>query len=91
MTVLLPYDKGSLMNMVHERCQVMREQYDQDGLVVTVKADARMASTLAPYELDDEDLSILGFDEEPEDASDEVLDGAPDEDASEKNVDEQDD
>lgn len=91
MTVLLPYDKGSLMNMVHERCQVMREQYDQDGLVVTVKADARMASTLAPYELDDEDLSILGFDEEPEDASDEVLDGAPDEDASDKNVDEQDD
>ncbi|MBM6775281.1 GTPase HflX [Olsenella profusa] len=48
-TVLVPYEKGLLMKMVHERCQVMRERYVQEGLLATVKADERMARTLAPY------------------------------------------
>ncbi|WP_455137160.1 GTPase HflX [Thermophilibacter sp.] len=60
MTVLVPYEKGLLMKMVHERCQVMRERYVQRGLLATVRADERMAATLAPYEADgepgDEDL-----------------------------------
>ena len=41
------------MKMVHERCQVMRETYVQEGLLATVKADARMASTLEPYRVED--------------------------------------
>ena len=49
MTVLVPYEKGLLQKMVHERCQVIRSTYEQDGLLATVKADARMAHTLAPY------------------------------------------
>lgn len=59
-TVLVPYEKGLLMKMVHERCQVMRESYVQNGLLATVKADARMARTLAPYEVS-EDVSAEGF------------------------------
>ncbi|MDM8271010.1 GTPase HflX [Thermophilibacter provencensis] len=54
LTALVPYDKGLLMKMVHERCQVMRERYVQDGLLATVKADARMAATLEPYRCDAE-------------------------------------
>ena len=50
LTVCVPYSKGMLIKMVHERCQVVREQYVQEGLLVTVKAGAHMASTLAPYE-----------------------------------------
>ena len=53
MSVLVPYEKGLLMKMVHERCQVMRETYVQEGLLATVKADARMASTLEPYRVDE--------------------------------------
>jgi GTP-binding protein HflX len=49
MTVSIPFDKGLLLKMVHERCQVIRERYVQEGLVATVKADERMAQTLAPY------------------------------------------
>ena len=56
LTVLVPYEKGLLMKMVHERCQVMRESYVQEGLLATVRADARMAATLAPY-VTDEDAS----------------------------------
>ena len=54
MTVLVPYEKGLLLKMVHERCQVMRERYVQGGLLATVKASARMSATLAPYEIDEE-------------------------------------
>ena len=54
MTVLVPYEKGLLMKMVHERCQVMRESYVQDGLLATVRADARIASTLAPYAVEED-------------------------------------
>ena len=36
MTVLVPYEKGLLMKMVHERCQVIRESYVQGGLLATV-------------------------------------------------------
>ena len=54
LTVLVPYEKGLLMKMVHERCQVMRETYVQGGLLATVRADARMAATLRPYETPEE-------------------------------------
>lgn len=57
MTVLVPYEKGLLLKMVHERCQVMRERYVQGGLLATVKASARMRATLAPYEVDEEALA----------------------------------
>ena len=53
MTVLIPYDKGLLMRMVHERCQVMRERYEQGGLLATVKASGRMSATLEPYRHED--------------------------------------
>lgn len=60
MTVLVPYEKGLLLKMVHERCQVMRERYVQGGLLATVKASARMSATLAPYEVDEDGLEVLG-------------------------------
>jgi len=53
MTVIVPYDKGILMKMVHERCQVIREEYVQDGLKATVRASARMHDFLAPYEVEE--------------------------------------
>lgn len=54
MTVLVPYDKGMLIKMIHERCQMIREEYGQDGLVTTIRAARRMSEYLAPYRLDDE-------------------------------------
>lgn len=51
MTVLVPYDKGILIRMVHERCQIIREEYVQDGLKATIRASERMSEYLAPYEI----------------------------------------
>ena len=58
MSVLVPYGKGLLLKMLHERCQVMRERYVQDGLFATVKADERMALTLEPYRVSEDDERI---------------------------------
>lgn len=53
LTALVPYEKGLLIKMVHERCQVIREQYVEEGLLVTCKAAERMAKTLEPYRQND--------------------------------------
>jgi GTP-binding protein HflX len=55
MTVCIPYDKGMLMRMVHERCQIIRERYTQEGQLATVKASQRMAATLEPYRIEDDE------------------------------------
>ena len=52
-TVLVPYDKGKLVKMVHERCQVIREEYVQEGLLATIRADVHMHDYLAPYTIND--------------------------------------
>lgn len=48
-TALIPFDEGRLVKLVHERCQVIRESYVQEGLLVTVKASEAMARSLEPY------------------------------------------
>lgn len=58
-TVLVPFSKGILMKMVHERCQALREVYTEQGLLATVSASERMRSTLAPYVVPDEALSDM--------------------------------
>lgn len=49
-TVLVPYEKGMLIKMVHERCQVIHEEYVQEGLRATIRASKRMHDFLEPYE-----------------------------------------
>ena len=51
MTVLLPFEKGALVKMMHERCQVIHEEYVQEGLMATIHASKRMKDYLAPYEM----------------------------------------
>jgi len=54
-TVIVPYGKGMLIKMLHERCQVIREEYVQGGLKATVRASKRMHDFLEPYCVEDED------------------------------------
>ena len=48
-TVIVPFSKGMLIKMIHERCQVIREEYVQEGLSATIRASERMREYLAPY------------------------------------------
>lgn len=56
LSALIPYSKGLLMKMAHERCRVVHERYVDGGLLVTLNADKRMAATLAPYRVEDQGL-----------------------------------
>ena len=49
LTVRIPYSKGFLMKMAHERCRVIRETYENEGLLITVSASKRMQAMLLPY------------------------------------------
>lgn len=53
-TALIPYSKGLLLKICHERCQVIRERYVDGGLLATLKASERMRATLEPYRVDDD-------------------------------------
>jgi GTP-binding protein HflX len=48
-SVLIPYENGMLINMVHESCQVLNERYEQKGVFATIKASSRMATLLKSY------------------------------------------
>ena len=52
-TVVVPYEKGMLIKMLHERCQVIREEYVQGGLKATVRASQRMHDFLELYRIED--------------------------------------
>lgn len=51
LTVLIPFGEGKLMQMVHERCRVIREEYTADGLMATIRAGKHMQSALEPYRM----------------------------------------
>lgn len=52
MTVEVPYEKGILMSMLHERCQILHEEYHEGGLRATAKVPERLAGTFEPYRLE---------------------------------------
>ncbi len=54
LTALVPYSKGMLIKMVHERCQVIRERYVAEGLLVTARVPARLAETLRAWSAPDD-------------------------------------
>ncbi len=58
MSVLIPYDKGMLIRMVHERCQMISERYEDGGLLATLRASERMSMTLEPYRVEPEESDL---------------------------------
>ena len=52
MTVLIPFDEGSLVRLIHERSHVIREDYEERGTLITLRADERMRLTLERYRVE---------------------------------------
>ncbi len=48
-TVCVPYDRGKMVQMIHERCRIIHEEYGADGYVATVRANPQMDAMLRPY------------------------------------------
>lgn len=49
LTARIPYAKGLLTKAVHEQGQIVRESYEEDGLLITARVPERLAAHLAPY------------------------------------------
>ncbi|ACV22114.1 GTP-binding protein HflX [Slackia heliotrinireducens] len=49
MDVLVPYSKGSVVSLVHERCTVLAESYGEDGTRLTLRAPRDLIALLGQY------------------------------------------
>jgi len=49
MTVLIPYTRGDLIALAHERAQIVTERHHADGTRLIVKVPTGLAETFAPF------------------------------------------
>ena len=47
--VLIPYNKGNLVSIAHERCRVLTENHTETGTHLTILAPPAFANDFAPY------------------------------------------
>ena len=47
--VLIPYNKGNLVSIAHERCRVLTEDHTETGTHLTILAPPAFANDFAPY------------------------------------------
>ena len=52
LSALIPYGEASLAHLIHESCQIIRESYEAEGLLVTLRAPRRLAASLERYRVD---------------------------------------
>jgi len=50
-TVRIPYDASALINRIHEEAAVLREDYREEGAVITAMVPERLRERLRPYRL----------------------------------------
>ncbi len=49
MDVLIPYTKGQLVSLAHERCHIVSESHEEQGTRIIMRVGASYASTFEPY------------------------------------------
>lgn len=50
--LVIPYNRGDLVSLAHERCRIVSEDYSEEGTCLTVQAPADCAGLLEPYSID---------------------------------------
>jgi len=53
MTVLIPYTRGDLIAVAHERAQIVTERHSEEGTSLILKAPSGLVATFRPYLIDD--------------------------------------
>ena len=53
--VLIPYSRGDLSSLAHERCRIVSEEFTAEGTKMTLCVGAQLASRFAGYEIEPED------------------------------------
>lgn len=52
MNVLLPFERGDLVSIAHERCQILAERYDEHGAVIEMLVPKSYIGVFAAFEVD---------------------------------------
>lgn len=52
MEVLIPYEKGSVVSLVHERCRIIGEEHTESGTRLSLFAPAAYVAQLAPFRIE---------------------------------------
>lgn len=50
MEVLIPYDKGDLVSLAHQRCTILNEDYTPEGTHLVLRVNAQMAPRFEAYQ-----------------------------------------
>ena len=53
MEVLVPYSRGDVVSIAHERCSVLAESYDERGTALTVRVSSDLTALFEGYALSD--------------------------------------
>ena len=56
-TVLIPYDKGSILERLHRESVILEEKYTDTGIRLVVSADEKTARLIGPYEIQEEEAT----------------------------------
>ena len=55
LTVRIPYDRGDLVSLAHQRCFISREAYEPDGTVIQMRVPSTFAPTFKPFVVEEDD------------------------------------
>lgn len=55
LTVRIPYDRGDLVSLAHQRCFISREAYEPNGTVIQMRVPSAFAPTFKPFVVEVED------------------------------------
>ena len=47
--LLIPFDRGDLVSLAHQRCAILNEEYLATGTRLTVRAGSQAAAKLKPF------------------------------------------
>ena len=49
MSVCIPFDRGELVRIAHDRCSVLEESYNERGTRITMRCPSNWADRFTPY------------------------------------------
>ncbi len=55
LTVLVPYTRGELVALAHERAQILSERHTDDGTQLALRISAELAPSFQPFRLAETD------------------------------------
>lgn len=50
--ILVPYNRGDLVSLAHQRCSILSESYEEEGTHLVLRAGGRIIAQLSPFKIE---------------------------------------